>query len=582
MLDFRRYLYYFIIKNIDSYAFTPQRTAKENATLFTRRDFLKTAVAAGGAVTAGPIRAISSRYQTSSEFFGVHPFIENNPDAVFIMRTNVEDILDSEAKKEAGLEFSRSVIVPREDGVPLTSLIPIKPNIRYEFDWNVNVRAAKRAESRIQGYKGTDAFFVEGVIEGMKELGLSGDQFFIREVNSRKTGGGSSDYPGVAERTGAELRCMADKVGVISENDLVWVDTPHGIWYRKIPYLWPVNAPETWLLNIAKFKAHSMCLTLCAKNLQGAIAHNYQQHCAAYTQKMDMDYANHKNPTALEDIKANYERHLAAGVPRWDRPGDNTWNSGIGMETWASRCIDNNAATSVGLHILEGIYGIDGHFYKGPNPPGNENNPKGESWEYMTNIIVFGMNAFHIDIIGHWLGGHEPGNVGLFHMAMENGLSRYLNPMSIPVYEWKNGTAVRTPLTDFERTPLKTYYMRRDYAGDEPEEDYWHLCNEPFDYTAVEVEEPERSERPAAFLHQNRPNPFNPYTSIEYTIPYGGHVRLEIYNSGGQLVDVLVDRYRVKGSHMAVWNTNNHSSGVYFYRFRFDGHSETKKMTLLK
>ena len=546
--------------------------------LIDRRNFLKSTAAVGSAAAMNPVRALASRQQTSNGSFGLHSFVENHPEAVFIMRSNVDEINNNDAKKQVGLDFSRSVILPRENGVPLTSLIPIKPNIRFEFGWNVNIQARKAARTP---YKGTDAHFVEGVIEGMKELGMSGDQFFIREVNSQSDGGGTADYPAIAERTGAELRYMGEKVGRISENDLVWVDTPEGIWYRKIPYLWPINAPDTWLLNIAKFKAHSMGLTLCAKNLQGSIAKNYQAHCVAYNARMDMDYANHKNPEAQTEIMNNYERHLADGVPRWDRPGDSTWNSGIGMETWASRCLDNNAATPVGLQIIEGIFGVDGHFLAGPNPTGNENNPKGVSSEYMSNVIIFGLNSFHVDIIGHWLGGHEPGNLGLFHMSMENGMSSYLNPMSIPVYEWKNGEAVLTPLTDFERTPLLTYYMQRDYDGQT--ENYWHLIDEPFDYSTVKVEDSYNDTKPEAFiLSQNRPNPFNPYTSIEYSIPVGGNARLEVYNASGQLIDVLVDGWQTKGSHMAVWNTNNHSSGVYFYRFRFGGLSDTKKMTLLK
>ena len=393
---------------------------------------------------------------------------------------------------------------------------------------------------------------------------------------------GSVDYPGVGERTGAEVRTMSDKVGVISENDLVWTDTPEGIWYRKIPYLWPINSPNTWLLNVAKFKAHSMGLTLCAKNLQGSIALNYQAHCTAYSARMDMDYTNHKNPTALADIKENYLRHHADGIPRWDRPGSNTWNSGIGMETWASRCIDNNKAQPAGLHILEGIYGVDGHFWSGPHPAGNENNPNGESWEYMSNFIIFGLNAYNIDNIGHWLGGHEPGNIGLFHIAIENGLSRNLNPMNIPLYEWNaDGSANRGNLTDFEKTPLLTYYMRRDYIGDEPLEDHWHLVNEPYDYPApAKIELPEKPE--VVVLNQNFPNPFNPATSIGFSVPYGGNVRIEIYNTSGQLVEVLVNGYRRTGSHMAVWNTSNHPSGTYFYRLLSGEFSETKKMVLLK
>ena len=124
-----------------------------------------------------------------------------------------------------------------------------------------------------------------------------------------------------------------------------------------------------------------------------------------------------------------------------------------------------------------------------------------------------------------------------------------------------------------------TYYLTRDYDGQT--ENYWHLVDEPFDYNSVSVAEPDA--QPEAFvLRQNIPNPFHPYTSIEYSIPTAGNVRLDIFNASGQLVDVLVNGYMSRGSHMAVWNTNNHSSGTYLYRFRFGGFTRTKKMVLLK
>jgi len=546
--------------------------------MFNRRNFLKSAAITGGAVAATPIHALASRQQTSAGFFGLHQFIENNPEAVFIMRTDVNDYMNGGEKTTAGLEFARSVFVPKSEGVPLTHLIPIKPNARFENGWKVNTVAHKGSTNQVQGYKGTDAFFVEGVIEAMKELGLSADQFFLREVNLT-WGTKSDDYPEMAERTGVELRAMIDKVGLIDENDLVWVDTPDGVWYRKIPYLWPVNATDTFLVNIAKMKSHSMGLTLSAKNLQGCIAHNYQAHCTAYTGSMDMHWS-HMNPEAKKVIYENYLRHKAEGVPRWDKAGDNTWNSGIGMETWGSRCLDNNAATPCGLHIIESIYGVDGHFYNGPHTENGleVNNSKGVSWEYPMDYVIFGQNAFNCDIIGHWLGGHEAGNVGLFHMAIDRGLSTYLNPRDIPLYEWKDGQAVQVNLESFEQTDLLTYSMQRDYKGQT--EDYWHLMNEPYDYAPVSVEDNDTPK--AMVLHQNRPNPFNPNTSIEFSIPKAGNTRLEVYNASGQLMEVLADGWYGAGSHMVNWNTSGRSSGVYFYRFRHGGLTETKKMTLLK
>jgi hypothetical protein len=56
----------------------------------------------------------------------------------------------------------------------------------------------------------------------------------------------------------------------------------------------------------------------------------------------------------------------------------------------------------------------------------------------MTNIVIFGKNPYLVDNVGHWLGGHEPGNFGLFHIAMERGKLGVINPMKIPVYEWQD------------------------------------------------------------------------------------------------------------------------------------------------
>ena len=55
-----------------------------------------------------------------------------------------------------------------------------------------------------------------------------------------------------------------------------------------------------------------------------------------------------------------------------------------------------------------------------------------------------------------------------------------LRQIDIPVYRWEKGIAIPAPLTDFERIPLLTTYLRRDYAGQR--EPTWHLVDEPFDY----------------------------------------------------------------------------------------------------
>lgn len=83
------------------------------------------------------------------------------------------------------------------------------------------------------------------------------------------------------------------------------------------------------------------------------------------------------------------------------------------------------------------------------------------------------------------------------------------------------------------------------------------------------------------------PNPFNPETIIAYTLPAKGQVCLEIYNSKGQLVKILLNEQQTKGEHSLTWNGkdnagNNVASGLYLCRISSDGKNESRKMLLLK
>ncbi|HOY85676.1 MAG TPA: FlgD immunoglobulin-like domain containing protein [Candidatus Syntrophosphaera sp.] len=92
---------------------------------------------------------------------------------------------------------------------------------------------------------------------------------------------------------------------------------------------------------------------------------------------------------------------------------------------------------------------------------------------------------------------------------------------------------------------------------------------------------------PPALDLSNYPNPFNPETTISYTLPASGPVSLEIYNSRGQLVRRLLHEEQPAGGHSLVWNGKDdtgHSvaSGLYLCRIACTGKHETRKMLLLK
>lgn len=91
------------------------------------------------------------------------------------------------------------------------------------------------------------------------------------------------------------------------------------------------------------------------------------------------------------------------------------------------------------------------------------------------------------------------------------------------------------------------------------------------------------SEMPRDFsLSQNYPNPFNPLTTIEYTVPFGTHVTLTVYDVMGRKVTHLVDRYQEAGSHSVVWNAHDVPSGVYYYRISAGEFSEVRRAMLIK
>jgi glucose/arabinose dehydrogenase/PKD repeat protein len=83
-------------------------------------------------------------------------------------------------------------------------------------------------------------------------------------------------------------------------------------------------------------------------------------------------------------------------------------------------------------------------------------------------------------------------------------------------------------------------------------------------------------------LSQNFPNPFNPTTNIEFSIPNSGKVKLQVFNLLGQMVQTIVDGNLSQGNHSATFNAENLSSGVYFYTLEFDGKVLSNKMVLMK
>ena len=85
----------------------------------------------------------------------------------------------------------------------------------------------------------------------------------------------------------------------------------------------------------------------------------------------------------------------------------------------------------------------------------------------------------------------------------------------------------------------------------------------------------------------NAPNPFNPTTTITYTLKQDGPVSVKVYNTQGRLIRTLVNSEATEGTHQVTWNGLNDqgetvSSGLYFYKVVSNGEVLTERMTLMK
>ena len=88
-------------------------------------------------------------------------------------------------------------------------------------------------------------------------------------------------------------------------------------------------------------------------------------------------------------------------------------------------------------------------------------------------------------------------------------------------------------------------------------------------------------------LQQNFPNPFNPGTTILYSLPQAGPVSLKVYDMAGQVVRQLVDQHQNAGSHQVLWDGLDASgaptaNGVYIYELRAGEYRALRKMLLIK
>ncbi|MFC1556070.1 T9SS type A sorting domain-containing protein [candidate division KSB1 bacterium] len=88
-------------------------------------------------------------------------------------------------------------------------------------------------------------------------------------------------------------------------------------------------------------------------------------------------------------------------------------------------------------------------------------------------------------------------------------------------------------------------------------------------------------------IHNSYPNPFNPATTIEYSVPHTGHMRIDVYNILGQKVRTLVNDAMPTGNHLVLWDGRNEfgmsvSGGVYLVRMVAGNKVASRKILMVK
>jgi hypothetical protein len=502
-----------------------------------RRDFIKVSSAAGILGIAGTgFNAIANPYPGEFDGFDLHPFIKEHPEAVFIHLTDVKEKTDKKGIYEASYKLAEEMFVKTSGGKGISN----KTKITCKPNWTC-MSIDKKDPSANMGIN-TDLNFVEGYLNGVKTKGPG--EFYLRECACTflwKPNG----YTAMAERNNFDLKDLTSKDFWDLGDEIIFKKVD-GVVFKEVGFMAPMTGPDTFLINIAKFKAHQMGITGSIKNLQGITGRRFHSYCAGTVdvfKTYDKRYHKFFQPDYLARVGELHKKHVQAGIPRWSEKMDKPpFEAGFWMEQWAQRMLDSYSITPTGINIVEGIYSRDGDgFQGGPHD--------GKAMDFMSNNVLFGKDAFRVDIIAHWIAGHEPGNFGLFHLGIERGVSNVLDPRDIPVYLWKDNKATKVKLDSLKRTPLLTYYLSRNTNG--MNEARYHMCDEPFDYSSWKKGSLTKSDLPSI---KAIGTDSNNQVVMEVNVPDKGDVFVDILNSQGEVVWRMHADDLEPGTHQVVWD----------------------------
>jgi hypothetical protein len=182
---------------------------------------------------------------------------------------------------------------------------------------------------------------------------------------------------------------------------------------------------------------------------------------------------------------------------------------------------------------------------------------------------VSGMTYLHID---YWTDNSTALN--FFVISQTPTVDSDYHTFALVSEQW---VSVDIPLTTFPNVDLTDVFQFKVEGNGTIYWDNFYFYSNP-----VGIDD--RSETlPLGFtLEQNFPNPFNPSTTIRFSMKHADHVVLKMFNIAGQEVFTLLDGKSSSGNHAVQFNANDLGSGTYFYSLTVGKQSSVKKMVLIK
>ena len=347
--------------------------------------------------------------------------ILDNPNAVFIIRTNVVSRKDEDGKfppdkeqfERAGYDTARKIF---RKGSSTGGTTYIKPNFVGGF--NADERSVNNGIS-------THPHYVAGFCDSLKELGntniVVGANGAARHNNFVQSG--------ICELMHGRDVCFTEGKYAswddYDKSEIVWEKYPEGVVMHRVPFFRLTKEKDTLLINMAKDRIHQLGFTtLTIKNLQGIMPVGYMHICGGWPSTLNRGSAkNIFNPNYRKEIEQGYIRHARMNYKYWDEGGyavdyfraggSDAYRKGeftpdyrvFWGEQWGQRMMDVNANITPRVNIVEGIVGIDGR-----------------NTLHLNNFITISKNRVSCDSMASWLMGHDPRELPYLRIAAERGL----------------------------------------------------------------------------------------------------------------------------------------------------------------